>query len=138
MKSSTVLAVLAPVSLLALVGALHVARTAEARVGARGYWDEDVVDFVRARVAASYVDELSDEQMRDAFYAAVEGYLKSLPDEYNHFIPPDEYRRWSEETAGRYAGVGVKVQTNPSGIGVAGVFPGGPASLGGIHVGDVI
>lgn len=138
MKPTTLLAVLAPVSVLALAASLHVARTAEARAGVRGYWDEEIVEFVRARVAASYVDELSDKQMKDAFYAAVEGYLKSLPDEYNHFIPPDEYRKWTEDTAGRYAGVGVKVQSNAQGIGVAGVFPGGPAAAAGIRIGEVI
>jgi carboxyl-terminal processing protease len=138
MKPSILLAVLAPVSVLALAASLHVARTAEARIAARGYWDEGIVEFVRTRVAASYVDELSEAQLRDAFYAALDGYLRSLPDEYNHFIAPVEYKAWSEDTAGRYAGVGVKVQSNALGIGVAGVFPGGPASSGGIRIGDVI
>jgi len=126
-------------SVLVLVAAVWWTRSADARPPSNTVWDDEEVDFVRRAVASTYVDELTEKQSRDAFYAALDGYLHSLPDDYNDFIPPDDYRRWKEDASGRYAGIGVKIDAKQGrGLSVAGVFPGGPADKAGLHVGDLV
>ena len=141
MKPTTALWILAPIAsaCLVLVGTGTIDRAAQAGPGTGLVWDEQEAGFVREMVARTYVDELTEKQSRDAFHAALDGYVKSLPDPYNAFIPPDEYRRWKENAAGHYAGIGVKVDARPkAGLALAGVFPGGPADRAGLKVGDVV
>ncbi len=122
-----------------LVAAVWWQRSADAKAPSNIVWDDEEVDFILRAVSSTYVDELSEKQSRDAFHAALEGYLKSLPDDYNDFIPPEDYRRWKEDAAGRYAGIGVKIDAKPGrGLSIAGVFPGGPAAKAGIRVGDLV
>lgn len=101
-----------------------------------GYWDEVVEAFVRRKVAETYVDELGPQGEREAFNRAMDAYLDL--DNYCDYIPPEEYKRWLEDTAGRYAGLGVKINGEEDGLHVVGVFPGGPADRAGIQVGDTI
>ena len=139
MKPTIVAWILAPLSAVALLVAVHVARSADARPTSLVVWDEEQFAFVRRMVADTYVDELSEGQSREAFYAAVDGYVRSLPDEYNDFIPPEEYRKWVDDTAGHYAGVGVKIDVlEKEGLKIAGLYPGGPAATAGLRIGEVI
>ena len=138
MKPTTVLWILLPLSALSLLAALHVARSAEARAPSNVIWDDEEFDFVRRMVADTYVDELSEAQSRDAFHGAVDGYLKSLPDEYDDFMPPEEYKKWIESTSGHYAGVGVRIESKKEGLLLAGVLPGGPAAKAGLVPGEIV
>jgi carboxyl-terminal processing protease len=101
-----------------------------------GYWDEFIANFVRRKVADTYVDQLDEQGSKEAFYRALDAYVDL--DDYCDFIPPEEYRAWREGTAGRYAGLGVKINKVDDGLHVVGVLPGGPASRAGIRVGDTI
>ncbi|MBL9087550.1 MAG: S41 family peptidase [Planctomycetia bacterium] len=139
MRPTIVAWILAPLSAVALLVAVHVARSADAKPTSPVVWDEEEFAFVRRMVADTYVDELTEAQSRDAFYAAVDGYVRSLPDEYNDFIPPEEYRKWVDDTAGHYAGVGVKIDVlEKEGLKIAGLYPGGPAATAGLRIGEVI
>jgi carboxyl-terminal processing protease len=140
MKPTTAWFLVAPLvgTVIAFGAALVVTRHAEARPGDGVYWDEDEVEYVRRMVAATYVDPVDEAKSRQLFYDALDGYVKGLPDDYNDFIPPDEYKRWKEDTAGRYAGVGVKIAPDPRGLRIDGVFPGGPAAKAGLKVGEVV
>jgi carboxyl-terminal processing protease len=73
------------------------------------------------------------------FYEALDAYLGSL-DAYSGFLDPREYREWNEVHAGRYAGIGVRVDpvAVAEGVLVLGVFRGGPADAAGIRVGDLL
>ena len=140
MKPTTAWFLVAPLvgTVIAFGAALVVTRHAEARPGDAPYWDEDEVEYVRRMVAATYVDPVDEAKSRELFYDALDGYVKGLPDAYNDFIPPDEYRRWKEDTAGRYAGVGVKIAPDPRGLKIEGVFPGGPAANAGLRIGEIV
>jgi carboxyl-terminal processing protease len=139
MKTPPALWFLAPLAgcALALAGAVAWTRAAEARSNSM-YWDEEIAGFVRHMVDATYVDPVSPETSRELFNHAIKAYLEGLPDEYNTYIAPDEYRKWKDDTAGRYAGVGVKVNAKPEGLLLEGVFPGGPAAKAGLRVGDLL
>lgn len=130
------------VSILLLFGAfVLVARGAGARGGARSsgegpWWDESMERFIRDQVGASYVDDVEPARARDAFYRAMDAYVRM--DRYCELIPPERYLRWKEDTQGRYAGLGVKVDSVPEGLHLVGVWPDGPAARAGIVVGETI
>src|SRR5262245_27225522 len=140
MKTSAAVVILAPLvgCALALAGAVAWTRAAEARAGDAMYWDDETATFLRRMVDATYVDQVPPEKSKEMFNQAMHAYLNGLPDEYNDYIPPEQYRRWKDETAGRYAGIGVKVNPKPEGLLLDGVLPGGPAAKAGLHVGDLI
>lgn len=140
MRTSTLAWILLPlaVGLAALAVAFTLPGAAEAGKGDGAYWDDEVAAFVRRTVDGSYVDDVTPEQSKALFEDAMRGYLRGLPDEYDEFIDEKEYKRWKEDTAGRYAGVGVRVEAKPEGLLVAGVLPGGPASKAGLALGDLL
>ncbi len=100
------------------------------------YWNEEIAGYVRSKVAATYVDELSSEQEREAFYRAMDAYLELDP--YSGFIPPSEQQEWREGIEGKYAGLGIKIEQVDEGLMIVGVLPGGPAAVAGLTVGDTI
>jgi carboxyl-terminal processing protease len=140
MRTSTFLAIALPLigCILAIGGAFAIEKAAEARASEGLYWDDDIALFVRRAVGASYVDPVTEEKSRELFNAAMAAYVRSLPDEYNDYISPERYRKWKDETAGHYAGIGVKIKAQPDGLVVDGVFPAGPADRAGLRIGDVV
>lgn len=133
------IAILLSTSMLALLLAfLFAARGAGAREPSRavGYWDEGTESFIRRKVANTYVDDLNVRASKACFYRAMDAYLDL--DDYCDFIPPEEHKKWEEDTAGRYAGLGVRINQAEEGLHVVGVFPNGPAAKAGIHVGDTL
>ena len=138
MRASTAFLVMLPMLLVTL---LFVA-TQERRVGSaepmRGgpYWDEATAAFVRQRVARTYVDELSPKEQADAFWRALDAYVRLDP--YCDFIPPAEYRQWQESTAGRYGGLGIRIDPEAEGLRILGALPRGPAARAGLVPGDLI
>ena len=116
-----------------------VARGAGARGPSRGagpWWDEAMERYIREQLGASYVDAVDPERGREAFYRAMDAYVRF--DRYCELIPPERYTRWKEDTQGRYAGLGVKVDSVPEGLYLAGVWPDGPAARAGMRVGETI
>ncbi len=138
MRASTAFLVMVPMLLVTL---LFVA-TQERRVGSaapqRGgpYWDEATASFVRQRVARTYVDELSPKEQAEAFWRALDAYVRLDP--YCDFIPPAEYRQWQESTAGQYGGLGIRIDPEAEGLRILGALPGGPAARAGLVPGDLI
>ena len=100
------------------------------------YWDAATARFVRERVASTYVDRLDAPGQREAFYRAMRGYVDLDP--YCDFITPERLKSWREDISGKYAGLGVRVEESALGPRLAGVLPGGPASVAGLQVGDVL
>ncbi|MHC5009717.1 MAG: S41 family peptidase [Planctomycetota bacterium] len=138
MRAGTALIIMLPLLAVVTAFVLVATRGAGAAPGADGvYWDEDMARFIRRRIANTYVDEIDDARAAHAFYEAMDGYVQDL-DEYCDFIPPEEHRRWKEETRGEYAGLGVKVRDVPEGLLLVGIHPDGPAQRAGLRTGDTI
>lgn len=137
MRASHALVVSASILAL-LAGFLLVSRRAgaDARRGALDWWDEGVEGFVRRRVAGTYVDELDATSGPEAFYRAMKAYVRFDP--YCAFYSPSETREWQESTAGRYGGLGIKIDAVPEGLRIVGLLPGGPADLAGLAIGDTL
>ena len=133
------IAILLSVSMLSLLLAfLFASRSAGARqpTARDGWWDEEIERYVRRKVAETYVDKLEPESGHEAFNRAMDAYVRF--DGYCDYIPPAEHKKWREDTAGRYAGLGIKINEVDEGLHIVGVFPGGPADKAGIKVGDTL
>ena len=123
MRPGTALFVMFPLVAVVAAFVFVAQRGAGAGPAADGvYWDEQIAQFVRRRVANTYVDELDEERAAYAFYQAMDAYVHAL-DEYCDFIPPEEHRRWRESTTGRYAGLGVKIKRRRRGPAIIGRPP---------------
>jgi len=133
------IAILLSVSMLSLLLAfLFASRSAGARqpTAKDGWWDEEIERYVRRKVAETYVDKLDESGAHDAFNRAMDAYVRF--DGYCDYIPPAEHKKWRESTAGRYAGIGIKINSVDEGLHIVGVFPDGPADKAGIQVNDTL
>lgn len=64
--------------------------------------------------------------------------LASLDDPYSHYYSPSAYRMFLDESNPHFAGIGVSVLENHTGLRVIDVFPNSPAARAGLHRGDLI
>jgi carboxyl-terminal processing protease len=66
----------------------------------------------------------------------ITGAVAALHDRFSSYLDPSAYRRFLEQSNGRFSGIGTEVVPDPRGLRVTRVFPGGPAAKAGIAVGD--
>lgn len=72
-------------------------------------------------------------------YAAIEGLLESLGDDYTRFAPPELADRLRESLQGRFEGIGAFVNENDEGFTeIVRPMAGQPAALAGLRAGDVV
>ena len=103
---------------------------------------KDRVESVRVLVDAvsilrkNYVDadKVSYEKL---VYAAMEGMVKEL-DKHSRFHTPSDNEDVKEDTAGKFAGIGVILNFKDKTLSVKKLIPGGPASKGDLKAGDII
>jgi carboxyl-terminal processing protease len=82
-------------------------------------------------------DELDD---RSLIYGAIEGMTDAVGDTgHTDFMTPEERKQRNESLSGSYVGIGVRIETDDSGLPrIDGVFEGSPAEDAGLAVGDLI
>jgi carboxyl-terminal processing protease len=136
MRLRALLTWLSPVLLATVLSGFLLARTMDAKEH-RVFWSDDVVEQMMALVSREYVDEIDEQQARELFYSAMDGYLKAL-DPYCCFYDPEARREMEEDTSGQFGGVGVLVRMRDAGLTVLGVRRGDPAEKAGVQLGDVI
>jgi len=66
----------------------------------------------------------------------ITGAVRSLDDRFSNYLDPTAYRRFLEQSKGRFSGIGTEVVQDPAGLRITRVFPGTPAAKAGIRVGE--
>ena len=59
-------------------------------------------------------------------------------DEYSSFLTGGQMDELFSQIEGNFVGLGVELKTEPTGLSIVNVIPGGPAHAGGIRAGDLI
>jgi carboxyl-terminal processing protease len=70
--------------------------------------------------------------------SGISGAVDSLHDRFSTYLDPTAYKRFLEQSNGRFSGIGTEVVPDKAGLRVTRVFPGSPAAKAGIRVGDRI
>lgn len=84
-----------------------------------------------------YVDaeSVTDE---DILYGAIKGAADSLGDPYSVFLPPADAKKFSEDIAGSFGGIGAEIGMKNSQILIIAPLKGNPAEKAGLKAGDKI
>ena len=83
-----------------------------------------------------YLDPIDESQLMNAVSA---GYISGLGDPNAKFYTASEYANYTQSQSGRYVGIGIDPQMDPSGyIVVKEVYPNSPAAMAEIQAGDMI
>jgi len=86
-------------------------------------------------VQSNYYGKLPD--MQEVTYAAIEGMLETLDDEYTAFMEPSVAAVLSEDATGEFEGIGAFVSMDDAGkLEIVEVFEEGPAQKAGVLAGD--
>ncbi|MFO7537170.1 MAG: S41 family peptidase [Chloroflexota bacterium] len=97
----------------------------------------ELFDEVWQIVAREYDGQVPTDQER--VYAAIEGSLETLDDQYTRFFRPEVAARMRENLSGAVEGIGAFVRENDEGqIEIVRPIPGQPAEQAGIRPGDII
>ncbi len=95
----------------------------------------DVVEAfaeVLERIETDYVDPVA----RETLIEKATGELAASLDPHSEFMSPAVYRRFLDDTDGRFAGVGVEVDFRDDRVTVVAPMPGSPAEQAGLRPGD--
>jgi carboxyl-terminal processing protease len=94
-----------------------------------------LLDQVFTLVSQRFVDTVGSAAL---YEKAARGIVKELNDPYSELFSPKELAQFSQQTNGRYAGIGMQIQDLQGAITVSTVFPHTPAEAGGVREGDRI
>lgn len=96
-----------------------------------------LLDQVMSLVTDRYVDTLP---LPDVYEKAARGLVKELNDPYSELMSPRDYKQFNSRTGGRYGGLGMLIQQDPTSklVQVVTVYPNSPAENGGVREGDFI
>lgn len=89
---------------------------------------------VMERTKMSYVEEVSDKQLIEA---AINGMLTSL-DPHSSYLNVDDYKYMTEQTKGKFGGLGIQITSDSGLIKVISPIDDTPAAKAGIKAGDYI
>lgn len=99
--------------------------------------EQSTYENVRALIRERYVRELNSDERQKIFYGALKGMTSSL-DAHSQFLPPELYAHLSATTKGRFAGIGIEINTTGRGLTVLTPLLDSPAWKAGIYPGDRI
>jgi carboxyl-terminal processing protease len=94
-----------------------------------------LLDQVFGLVSNRFVDTVGAAAL---YEKAARGMVKELNDPYSELFSPKELASFSQQTNGRYAGIGMQIEDLDGNITVSKVFPHSPAEGGGVREGDRI
>ncbi|MDB4882799.1 MAG: carboxyl-terminal protease, partial [Gemmatimonadetes bacterium] len=122
-------AALVAVALLPIVGGGFLLQNRATADGAR------VLDQVLQLVSQRFVDTVGSAAL---YEKAARGLVKELNDPYSELFTPKELASFSQQTNGKYAGIGMQIEDQQGAITISKVFPHTPAEAGGVREGDRI
>src|SRR6476660_975816 len=94
-----------------------------------------LIEQVFSLVSQRYVDTVGQAAL---YEKAARGMVKELNDPYSELFSPKELASFSQQTNGKYAGIGMQIQDLQGAITVSTVFPHTPAEGGGVREGERI
>jgi carboxyl-terminal processing protease len=94
-----------------------------------------LLEQVFGLVSQRFVDTVSQASL---YEKAARGMVKELNDPYSELFSPKELASFSQQTNGRYAGIGMQIEDLNGNITISKVFPHSPAEAGGVREGDRI
>ncbi len=94
-----------------------------------------VLDQVLNLVSQRFVDTVSAAAL---YEKAAKGLVKELNDPYSELFTPKELAGFSQQTSGKYAGIGMQIEDQQGSITISKVFPHTPAEGAGVREGDKI
>ena len=94
-----------------------------------------VLDQVLNLVSQRFVDTVSTAAL---YEKAAKGLVKELNDPYSELFSPKELASFSQQTNGKYAGIGMQIEDQQGAITISKVFPHTPAEAAGVREGDKI
>ena len=94
-----------------------------------------VLDQVLQLVSTRFVDTVSQGAL---YEKAARGLVKELNDPYSELFTPKELASFSQQTNGKYAGIGMQIEEQQGAITISRVFPHTPAEAAGVREGDRI
>ena len=94
-----------------------------------------LLDQVLNLVSQRFVDTVSSTAL---YEKAARGLVKELNDPYSELFSPKELAGFSQQTNGKYAGIGMQIEDQQGAITISKVFPHTPAEEAGIREGDKI
>jgi carboxyl-terminal processing protease len=86
-------------------------------------------------VSTRFVDTVSQGAL---YEKAARGLVKELNDPYSELFTPKELASFSQQTNGKYAGIGMQIEEQQGAITISRVFPHTPAEAAGVREGDRI
>ena len=99
--------------------------------------EQSTYENVRALIRERYVRELNPDERQKIFYGALKGMTSSL-DAHSQFLPPELYAHLSATTKGRFAGIGIEINSEARGLTVLTPLLDSPAWKAGVYPGDRI
>ncbi|HEY5087382.1 MAG TPA: S41 family peptidase, partial [Gemmatimonadaceae bacterium] len=94
-----------------------------------------LLDEVLRITASRYVDSVGANSL---YEKAATGLVKELNDPYSVLFTQKEFDQFSQQTGGKYGGIGMEIAPTNGFVTVQRVFPHTPASAGGVMEGDRI
>ena len=94
-----------------------------------------VLNQVLSLVSSRFVDTVSAAAL---YEKAAKGLVKELNDPYSELFSPKELASFSQQTNGKYAGIGMQIEKQGESITISKVFPHTPAEAAGVRDGDRI
>ena len=94
-----------------------------------------VLEQVFGIISQRFVDTVSSAAL---YEKAAKGLVKELNDPYSELFSPKELASFSQQTNGKYAGIGMQIEDQQGAITISKVFPHTPAEAGGVREGDRI
>jgi carboxyl-terminal processing protease len=109
-----------------------------------GYFSHRVIafpegDFPVLKQAYQFLRDYSYNDLpsqRKLEYGMIRGMLDVVKDPYTSFFEPPQAELQSDQLAGKYGGIGCRIQTGTDGLVYLFPFPGSPGAEGGIQDGD--